>query len=590
MKPALLGRRGAVLLLLLVLAIYGANLGDGPLADDELYLERAERGPFVLLLSVTVDSAPQMLRPWPALFWLLPAGAAQLPLLHLISLLLHAGVAGLVARLASRCAGSDAGEDRSGFLLLGALFASLPLLTEGILWLSASFDLWAAFWALLALELALAGGGTPARGLDRRELLATAAFGLALLSKESILLLPPLAWLLFGRRIRWRLLASWSGLVAASLALRLAIFGSLGGYAGADGAALPLRPGLLLRNLFVQVPFRLLQPWREPAALPPGAGAWLLALAMALCLGLAAWGLGLGRRPGALRQVPAVYPLLQMPLLLVPAAYLIAALPLVAVFGLDPHHGGGRLLYFPAAVAAIALGGVLAPRRHYLRFALPLLAIFVLVAWANAQVFRRAAEDKEELLGLLAASQNQWPTRVVVQVDGPDSVLGVPVWRGAEGAFARAGLRRDLSFAVGHPGLLRDPQGLGERLFAVGPDAEGRLADWTPCEQELRGTEELPPATGGGEAIAEVTMPAAPRGFALLYLWPPGGRPVVASAARFLPPAPEKPLRLRLPPHPRGPLLFRVDGENAGGTLAATVVLREAPAVCRAPHVINSAP
>lgn len=576
------GRRGpALLLLVLVLVIYGANLGDGPLSDDELYLERSGRGALVLLRAVTVDSAPQMIRPWPALFWLWPAGLAKLPLLHLISLLLHAGVATLVARLALRrageaAAGNEGAELRAGGLWLGALFSALPLTTEGILWLSASFDLWAAFWALLAFQLALDAGEVPARSSRGREALAVAAFGLALISKESILAAPLLAVLLFGRRIRWPVIATWTGMVAASLLLRLALFGSLGGYAGAGGGPMPPKPWLLLRNLFVQTPFRLLQPWREWAALPAGAGAFLLAGSMIVCLGLAAWALGLDRRRAVLWQTPA--------------ALLISALPLAAVFGLDAHHGNGRLLYFPAAVTAVALGGALAPRGRALRFAWPLLAVFALAAFANAQAYRRAAEGKVELLAQLAASESRWPPRVLIQVDAPDTVMGVPVWRSAEGAFERALLRRDLSFAVGHPGLLLNPQGLGERIFVVGPGDHGRLVDWTRCEQELRRPLELSGAAAGNPAVAEVAMPAQPpRGFARLYLWPPGGRPVTGSAVLFLPPAANEKLRLRLPLGIRAPLELRVDAES-GGPLTAAVLLREAPEPCREPHVIDSGP
>jgi hypothetical protein len=568
-SSATAARRGPffLLLLALVLLVYGGNLGDGPLSDDELYLERAERGAIPLLRSVTADSSPQMIRPWPAMFWLLPAGRAQLPLLHLLSLLLHAGVAALVARLAARQAGNAAG------LVLGALFASLPLLTEGVLWLSASFDLWAAFFTLLAFELALSGGERPQRAFSRGELSSLAAFLLALLSKESILAAPLVAPLLFGRQLRRRVVLAWCGLVAASLLARFALFCGLGGYANAAGEPVSPQPLLLLRNLFVQVPFRLLQPWRELAAQPAGAEAWLVAAAMLLCLALAAWAFGFGRR-----RVNAWRP---------PAALLVSALPLAAAFSLDPHHGGGRLLYFPAAVVTIALGAAAAPDGRRLCWAWPLLAAFVLAAFANAQVYRLAAAGKEELLARLAAGEARWPGHAAVQIDAPDSVQGVPVWRNAVAAFGRAGLRRDLTFAVGHPGLLENPQGLGETLFVAGPDEHGRLVDWTGCERELLAASELPPAAAGQPAVAAVRVWSPSRGEALLYFWPPGGRPVPASARRFRP-AQGSAKRLRLPPGLVPPLQFRVDGE--GGKLEAAVELLAAPESCRLPHVVNSPP
>jgi hypothetical protein len=247
------------------------------------------------------------------------------------------------------------------------------------------------------------------------------------------------------------------------------------------------------------------------------------------------------------------------------------------------------MLYFPAAVAAIALGTAAATDSRRRRcFALPLLGTFALAAFGNAQVFRQAAAGKEDLLTQMAAGEARWPSHAVVQVDAPDSVLGVPVWRNAVAAFNRIGLRRDLTFAVGHPGLLANPRGLGETLFVTGPDEKNLLVDWTSCEQELLGTAELPPAIPGEPAVAEARVAAPPRSEALLYVWPPGGRPVMASARRFLPAPASAFRRLRLPPGLSPPLESRVDGES--GPIAAEVALLAAPESCRRPHVVNSPP
>src|SRR5205807_6366514 len=87
----------------LAVLLYGRHVADGLAADDFAYAIRARTGLATLLRFVTIDSSPQMMRPLPALAWMLatlPRGAA---LLHCLSVLLHAANGLLVAAIVSRC-------------------------------------------------------------------------------------------------------------------------------------------------------------------------------------------------------------------------------------------------------------------------------------------------------------------------------------------------------------------------------------------------------------------------------------------------------------------------------------------------------
>ncbi len=107
---------------------------------------------------------------------------------HLASLAGHALAGVLVYRLILRFTGRPAAFAGAVF------FATHPASFTAVYWVSTIGDLWALVFALLALEWAAARG--------RTRWLAPAAFALALLCKESVLLLPLaiVAWRLLDRR------------------------------------------------------------------------------------------------------------------------------------------------------------------------------------------------------------------------------------------------------------------------------------------------------------------------------------------------------------------------------------------------------
>jgi hypothetical protein len=127
---------------------------------------------------------------------------------HAVVLALHALNAILLfALLAAPCG-------RAAALVGATFFAVHPALFTALYWQSARADVLAATFALLTVSLALRAG--------RERWLALPAFALALLSKESVLPLPAVLWLLQGwRGSRTDRLTSALGLTSVAYALFL---------------------------------------------------------------------------------------------------------------------------------------------------------------------------------------------------------------------------------------------------------------------------------------------------------------------------------------------------------------------------------
>jgi hypothetical protein len=180
---------------------YARVLGDYFVMDDFQLLERASRTPWWAAF-----------RSWPSFeglpyFWMAPLGTnpAREPAYfrpleelvywsnyrlwgtwplpyHLFSLLLHLAVALLVYRVARRF------TPRAGFAALaGVLFALHPVHAEAVQWVAAISDPLAALFVLLALDGWLRG---PTSGSWIRGAAPLACYGLALLCKESAIVLP----------------------------------------------------------------------------------------------------------------------------------------------------------------------------------------------------------------------------------------------------------------------------------------------------------------------------------------------------------------------------------------------------------------
>ncbi len=437
----------------LALVVYGRNLGDGFLSDDYVYLASARRSLLTLLRRVTVDSYPQTLRPVAAIPWMLEGVWGAPVVLHVISLIVHAVSASLIAWLVWRRGGSLATGCSTGLLFLVA-----PLFGEPVLWLSAAPDLWAAFFALLALA-AIEGG--------RRAQIGAILYAMGLLSKESVFALPLVVPLVAPRR-KWRGTTVWmAGVAGAYLALRWALFSGMGGYGSSMVPA--VTPRSVAQTLLAHLPFAILVPFKRAYGMR-----WVFAPISAVIM----TGLLVTCRRGV-RFVSLSGALL---------VGLISMTPALPVIGLAVDLAGGRFFYFPLAMTLLALGHAV---RAMPGKALGWVALLV-IYWAaashwNARSWSEASRLADATLNGMRALQERYPTGATIAVDAADSFDGAYVFRvGLKEAAEWHRLRPDLLWLRGTSGSLDDAHlaALGERVFLVGFENE-RPLDWTSCGRSM---------------------------------------------------------------------------------------------------------
>lgn len=501
-RPIAVWRYAPPLALLgLALAIYGPHLVDGPVSDDFLYLHWLRLGPGVLLDRLTLASDPQMLRPLAAVGWLLTGLPGSLAWIHLLSIVLHTAVGMQVSAI-----GRILGASRGAALFAAALFVASPLLSEPVVWASSHTDPLAALLGLGALRLALLR-----RGIGWCSLLMV----LALAAKESVAGLPLAVLALASgdaratrgraecpqdrratapgtrkwgletrgtprrggslaagfRHLAWPAALALLPAVVAVALLRLAAFGSLGGYADSLGqrSALGVDFSQLARAVLVQIPHRVLDLTRASISPAPT----LIAVAHGALLVLT-----------ALRALaPARFGLVLRAVL----AAGLALTPAAAVFGIDPDLQGARMLYLPLAVLAAGLAPALDLGRRGASLALGLLlAVWTIAAIANASAWRAAAQTVEGVLPAVAKHARTLPPDSALFVDAPPSIDGAFALHNAVAAGARRhGAREDLLLVLGQPSLLAHRRSLGRSVFAIRVDHEGRLVEWTDCARAL---------------------------------------------------------------------------------------------------------
>jgi hypothetical protein len=464
---------------LLAVALYARSLGCGFLADDFLYLHWAQMGLGALLRRVTVDSQPQMIRPLPAVGWLLgglPGGAVWL---HGLAVCVHAAAGLLVAAIVRHEAAGGTlpaaeRESRRRGAVCACLFVAFPLFTEPVIWLSAGPDLWACALALAAVWVAR-------RGEDRAGPAAAAGalFALALLAKESAIGLPLVVALLWPWREVRRCVAVMAGIAGGYLVVRLAIFAGPGGYLGPGGRSLlwSLAPREVVWNLALRLPFRVMVPWKRASALalaePVAALVSAVLLAPLLWWRLAPAEAGRPAGAGALRPALAV------------AAALAPAVPFLH---LEVDQENSRLLYFPVAVVALAFGLRARPASPWVRRSAIALACYWSMAtlW-NGRAWAEASWEVEHTLEAMARIAPGAPAGATIFVAGHDTWRGAFAWRnGIADAAAWKGLRPDLRWFLGTvAGVDRPEETLGTSLFEIGIDAAGKAVDWTPCARQL---------------------------------------------------------------------------------------------------------
>ena len=326
---------------------------------------------------------------------------------HLVNVIAHATAAVLLARLAFARAAARGAASVGAALAAGLVYASAPAMSEPVAWIAGRTDAFAALFTLAAILLARTHRASGSRAAAAGSL---ACGALALLAKESALVLPLLiaadaidgsaASSSSSARTRSALVAAWPwvALVAAwALLHRVVVAGS--SHPPAAGAAAGIA-ALVWAHLAWLLPWAphspLLDLWRAPSP-TVAALAWV---GLILVCGLGAW---LARR-----RVPLLLPLALLFLPLVP----VAAASLVE----SGVRFAERALALPVAGMALAFAALAAsvpePRRRLATVALAgwaaLQAAFALApigAWANEEArIRRVAEvrprDLDALLGL----------------------------------------------------------------------------------------------------------------------------------------------------------------------------------------------
>src|SRR6185503_19262168 len=390
----------------------------------------------------------------------------------------------------------------------GLVYASAPAMSESVAWVAGRTDAFAALFALAALLLARAHRERGPRALAAASLVCAA---LALLSKESALVLPLLiaADAIDGAEspggARAGLRAAWPSLaVVAVWAVlhRVVVAGSV--HPPAPGAASGVA-ALVWAHLAWLAPWAphspLLDLWHAPA-MPVAALAWV---GLAAVAALGAW---LARR-----RVPFLLPLalVFLPLLPVAAASLLEtgvrfaeralALPVarmaLAFAALAASAPAARR---PLAAAAIAGCAVLQSA----------FALAPIAAWADEESrIRRVVQvrprDIDALLGLADLLSTEGREReALTWIERAESVApedaGPPVAR-ASVAF-RAG-RNDEALAFAERALSLEPANLAAGVIRVRALARlGRAAAATVAADSIVSAHPGEPAALGAQGVA----------------------------------------------------------------------------------------
>jgi hypothetical protein len=362
--------KALILVGLLAMAAYGRTVGFGFVWDDTHFVVR---NPAVQswsaipswFVDATAYAAPgvdaPMFRPVRNLSYLLDwsVAGARPAWFHLVNVVLHglnaALLCGLLMVLLTRARGADEGQEGGvaptaiGAAVLGALmWAWHPVQTESVAWIKSRDELlYALFLFLAGLSLFHAVTRPVAAWTG-----FVGAFGLALLSKESAVVLPAilgLGWVLWrgttgGRTLGWATVVS--GLMALSfLVWRHGVLGRTEQTGRLSGSA--WLDGLTTLGVVWEYVRLTLVPLRQSAdyhGYPLVLSAWSARAlgGLSLSLGLVAAALGLvrsGRREARL----AAAGLLSVPLSLLPVLNIVPMMQYLAE----------RFLYLPLAGVAL---------------------------------------------------------------------------------------------------------------------------------------------------------------------------------------------------------------------------------------------
>ena len=355
---------------------------------------------------------------------------------HLISVALHVAASVLVA-LTARALGraSRGGEASSGTALLawlgGAVFLVMPNHTEAVSWISARGDLMMTCFVLVSLLCWLRPGDS-----GTTKVVGLVAFGLALTSKESAVVLPFLLSLIEVTRDGVRPFDP--GRVYRAAMRPWGYYLALVGYLVVRRISL----GTLNRDPLWEefVGDSIPQFVKRSAALVvrswlPGMGAqWWILVAVVIAV-VAGWevrrrsGDPVRSGPGADRRWPYAFLLAAPVVALVPVAHLGAS---------ATNSGGERLVYLPSAFVAVLAGWLLSRMFERSRiFGIVGIAVVVAVSSGSLVVINYRWSAAGDMARSLAEQMENWPRdRQAYLFSTPDNLDGAYVFRNALGATA----------------------------------------------------------------------------------------------------------------------------------------------------------
>lgn len=384
------------------LIIYWPLVSAGLFADDYVIIDASREG------RLTVWR--ELFRPVIFLVWrpLISLTGQPAPLLHALNILMHGINAGLVGLLAQRLFG-----DRRSALAAGVLFLWIPSGLEAIAWASGLQDVLMTTFVLLFLLFITNHHQT----LWVRSL-AIATLIAGLLTKETAIAAPLLAATVGAsaetreaRRRIWMMAAVSLIAVAAFLAIRFAVLPLPASY-GPDLT----RYGL--KELLVRPFATLVVPLRDEEL--HGAPVMPIGLVTAVVVGLRV-AAGRWDRYSVRFHVT----------LIGAAMVLVAVVPVLAYFYIDPNLLGSRYLYLAQAGWVLTLVAVLETASGGRRgIFLPILGI-LLGAWfvagtTHIELWTEAARVRDRILAAAATTTPNCSSWAVYGL--PSTIRGVPVF------------------------------------------------------------------------------------------------------------------------------------------------------------------
>lgn len=424
--------RGLMALVLLVAAAaFLPGLGVGFLGDDFVYIARFQTMPwsewpqfFVREWSGGIWGQPlKELRPFAALSFMIDARlwGGQVVGYRLVNLALHLVATALVVALAWRhgraLPGARAAHWAAG--LAGLVFALHPAHVETVVWITGRADL---LGSVAALGFLLAAEAYGTEGGMRRALVAWAALGLGVFTKEFCLTVPGLAlagWILLGRgagRPVWarrvQVLAGALVVIALYAVARHAAFGrdTGNGFFGWNDGPAWNRQAAYLGWIVPLLPFTSGPEWAAPPAMGALKVAWIaLAAAVAAALGVAVF-----RRPS---WAPAIF--------FGGFWWFATTVGLFVVVYLSPRH-----LYLPSAGVALGLGLAFAAGQGRGRVVLAALVLLWCAAAHGAALapWREAGRISREVLAALDADLAAADDAAIALVAVPETHRHVLLW------------------------------------------------------------------------------------------------------------------------------------------------------------------